>query len=89
MLKKFPISAFTTCKKPMKGLGEVNIYRYWSNELTEQKQLKIRLRFQKIVYKVIAQLKEENKIKYKKFNPTAFISNFIERNSEMRKSTRK
>ena len=52
----------------MKGLGEeVPVFKYIKNELKESNHLKVRVKFQNIVKKVIENLKTEGKIVHKKF----------------------
>lgn len=51
----------------MKGLGDVNVYTYTKNELKESNHLKVKVKFEKIVMKVIENLKAEGKIVHRKF----------------------
>lgn len=66
MLKKISISAFSRSKKEMKGLGEVNVYRYSSNQVTQARQKMIISKFQRCVNIVIEDLKAKGLIDYKK-----------------------
>lgn len=51
----------------MKGLGEIPVYKYNNNIIKEQSHLRLRIKFQNAVKKIIEQLKAEGKIHYKKF----------------------
>ena len=96
MLKKNTNFQFKPDKKEMKGLGEVNVYRYRhkENEKAKVYKMKIILKFQALVNKVIADLKARGVIKYKKFVAANFFTEFQEKerermNSQMRRSTTK
>lgn len=53
LLRKFPASAFNKTTKNMKGLGEIPVYKYNNNIIKEQSHLRLRIKFQNAVKKLI------------------------------------